>query len=144
MWKEFEKIAGYEVTYDDYHKIIEPMYMAIPEGISKQEFVKMLDKKRFALPKPEEILRKVRKEARHLKDICGWCSDFESEERMHKLAKEYAKRKYNLDWLHDHKVYVFFLKEYEYPTIQRGCTYPITLVIGRGDHEYARVKLQKN
>lgn len=29
MKHEFEKIAGYEVTNEDYNNIIEPMYMAI-------------------------------------------------------------------------------------------------------------------
>lgn len=42
MWKEFEEIAGYEVSYEDYSKVIEPMYMAMPDSISKSEFVKML------------------------------------------------------------------------------------------------------
>lgn len=46
MHEEFERIAGYEVTNEDYNEIIEPMYMALP-NISKYEFVKMIDKKRF-------------------------------------------------------------------------------------------------
>ena len=29
MKHEFEQIAGYEVTWEDYTNIIEPMYMAI-------------------------------------------------------------------------------------------------------------------
>lgn len=138
MWKEFEEIAGYEVSYEDYHNIIEPMYMAIPEGISKAEFVKMLNKKRFALPDPKALLREMRKEAKHLYEICGLCSDYESEKRLDKLAKEYAKRKYGIDWVYDSKAYVFFLKGYEYPEVKRGCTYPKILVIGRlesGDFE---------
>ena len=48
---EFEQIAGYEVSDNDYYNIIEPMYLAVPENITKTEFVKMLNKKRFALPK---------------------------------------------------------------------------------------------
>lgn len=47
MKYEFEELAGYEVSSDDYNNIIEPMYMAV--DVDKREFVKMIDKKRFAL-----------------------------------------------------------------------------------------------
>lgn len=50
MKHEFEELAGYEVSNEDYDKVIEPMYMAL--NMSKAEFVKCLDKKRFA-KKPE-------------------------------------------------------------------------------------------
>lgn len=46
MKREFEEIAGYEVSNEDYYEIIEPMYMAL--NLSKSEFVKCMDKKRFA------------------------------------------------------------------------------------------------
>lgn len=52
MKHEFEEIAGYEVTTEDYEKIIEPMYMAT--NLTKQEFVKTISKKRFAIVKKEE------------------------------------------------------------------------------------------
>lgn len=144
MWKEFEQIAGYEVSYEDYHNLIEPMYMAVGDNVNKFEFVKMIDKKRFALPTADKYLRDVRKEARYLKAICGFSSDIASEQRMEKAAHDYAKRKYGLDWSNDTSVFVYFLTEYEYPEIKRGCTYPVTMVIGRGSNEYARVKLQRN
>lgn len=143
MWEEFEKIAGYEVSYEDYHNIIEPMYMAIPEGISKAEFVKMINKKYFALPDPKAILNEMRKYANRLQMICGLSSDYESEKQLQILAYEYAQRKYGIDWAHDSKAYIFFLKGYEYPEVKRGCTYPKTLVIGRGDIEYERTELVK-
>ena len=56
MHKEFEAIAGYEVSYEDFINIIEPMYMAT--NLSKQEFVKTLNKKFFTdrMPKPETKL----------------------------------------------------------------------------------------
>ena len=53
---EFEKIAGYKVSDHDYYSVIEPMYLAVPEDITKTEFVKMLNKKRFALPKEKQIV----------------------------------------------------------------------------------------
>lgn len=52
MKHEFEEIAGYEVTTEDYNNIIEPMYMAT--NLTKQEFVKTINKKRFAVVKKEE------------------------------------------------------------------------------------------
>ena len=53
MKHEFESIAGYEVSTEDYDNIIEPMYMAT--NLSKQEFVKTISKKRFAIVKKEEV-----------------------------------------------------------------------------------------
>lgn len=141
MKHEFEALAGYEVSDKDYNEIIEPMYMAIPDRFSKADFVAMIDKKRFALPTPAALLRQVRKEAAHLAEICGRCTDYESEQRMERAAKQYASRKYGLNWSDDMEVYVYFLREYEYPEIGRGCTYPVTMVIGRGQHEYERTNV---
>ena len=129
MKHEFERLAGYEVSAEDYNKIIEPMYMAT--DLSKEEFVKVIDKKRFALPTKQKMMRQMKEEAKHLEAICGhWC-DYESEHKLESIAKEYARRFYGIDWAHDTEAYVFFNKEYEYPEIRRGCTYPTELVIGR-------------
>lgn len=49
MKQEFERIAGYEVSTDDYNNIIEPMYLAT--DLSKQDFVKTINRKRFAVKK---------------------------------------------------------------------------------------------
>ena len=56
MKHEFEELAGYEVSNDDYNNIIEPMYMAT--NMSKADFVKCIDKKRFE-KKPEIKLTPV-------------------------------------------------------------------------------------
>lgn len=45
MKQEFEKLAGYEVSAEDYKNVIEPMYMAT--NLSKQEFVKSINRKAF-------------------------------------------------------------------------------------------------
>lgn len=45
MQHEFEALAGYEVTAEAYDNIIEPMYMAT--NMSKQEFIKTLNRKAF-------------------------------------------------------------------------------------------------
>lgn len=52
MKYEFEELAGYEVSTEDYENIIEPMYIAT--NLTKAEFVKVIDKKRFAIVKKEE------------------------------------------------------------------------------------------
>ena len=143
MWKEFEEIAGYEVSYETYNKVIEPMYNALPDNLTKYDFVKMLDKKAFALPTAQSFLKIVKKEAAHLFEICGRYTDYKSEQRMEKAAHDYMKRKYNIDWAKDSESYCYFNREYEYPTLGRGCTYPKELVIGNGNHEYERIALVK-
>lgn len=138
MKKEFEEIAGYEVSYEDYSKIIEPMYMAT--NLSKKDFIATLDKKRFALPTKKQMMSEIKKMAKHLREICGHCRDHECEEKLDRLAKEYAKRFYGLDWSNDMDAYVFFTKGYECESLMRGCTYPKELVIGRGYAEYERIR----
>ena len=56
MKHEFEELAGYKVSSEDYDRIIEPMYMAT--NLSKQDFVKCIDRKRFE-QKPEVKLTPV-------------------------------------------------------------------------------------
>lgn len=99
MKHEFEALAGYEVSFEDYNRVIEPMYMATE--LSKEDFVKCIDRKRFALPTKAELLAAMRKEAKHLYDICGRCCDFESEQRLERLAHTYLKRVYGVDWTVD-------------------------------------------
>lgn len=140
MWKEFEEIAGYEVSFETYDKVIEPMYMALPETIDKYQFVKMLDKKAFALPTKAELKRKMRKLANVIFEACGRRSTYNEETELRMIAEQYAKRVYGLDWNADHEVYVFFNHEYEFPGM-RGCSYPVELVIGKGTHEYERIAL---
>lgn len=48
--REFEELAGYEVSTEDYERIIEPMYLAT--SLCKQEFVKCINRKQFER-KPE-------------------------------------------------------------------------------------------
>lgn len=140
MWSEFEELAGYEVSYETYSKVIEPMYMALPENITKQQFVKMLDKKAFALPTKRQVVNQMKKIANHLYEICGHYEDFEAKREIERIAKEYAKRFYGLDWVNDSKAYVFFNHGYEYDNM-RGCSYPRELVIGKGYTEYERITL---
>ena len=140
MDQEFMEIAGYEVSFEDYNNIIEPMYMALP-NVSKQDFVKMIDRKRFALPTKRQCIVEMRKVAGQIYAKCGRTTTFNEEQQLEKLAKAYAKRFYNLDWSNDIEAHVYFLRSYEFPEIQRGCTYLETLVIGRGQTDYERIHL---
>lgn len=140
MWNEFEEIAGYEVSYEDYTNIIEPMYNAT--NLSKQEFVKTLNKKAFALPTKKEMIREMKKIANHLAEICGHSTDWKAEQQLEDLAKKYANRFFGLDWGKDIEAYVYFNRGYEY-TNQRGCSFPRELVIGKGYFDYERIELVK-
>ena len=141
MHKEFEEIAGYEVSFETYTNVIEPMYMAT--NLSKQEFVKLLNKKAFALPTQSEMKKEMKKIANHLFDICGLYTDWKSEQELDKIAKAYAKRFYGINWSENIESFVYFNRGYEYPEIGRGCTYPKELVIGVGRYEYERITLVK-
>lgn len=71
MKYEFEKLAGYEVSDYDYDVIIEPMYMAT--NLSKQDFVKCLDRKRFEVkhqksPELIELENQLKKDIKDAKD----------------------------------------------------------------------------
>lgn len=55
MQHEFESLSGYKVSEDDYNNYIEPMYMALPESVTKDVFVTMISKKRFALPTKQQM-----------------------------------------------------------------------------------------
>ena len=119
MKHEFEELAGYEVSNSDYDNIIEPMYMAT--NLTKAEFVKVIDKKRFALRTEKQLINCMRKEAKHLAETCHYYTDFESKERLQVLIDEYMARFCSLLWSYIHD-------EYEYPNY-RGCSFPQSLVI---------------
>lgn len=93
MWHEFEELAGYEVSFDDYSNIIEPMYLAVPETVTKADFVKMIDKKRFALRPLKAILKEMKKDAESLKKSCTHFTDWETKEHLESLIDEYMSRR---------------------------------------------------
>lgn len=131
MWREFEELAGYEVTYDDYTKIIEPMYMAIPENISKQDFVKMIDRKRFDYKAKERAEKKAMVKA--MKEIaeeraqnCEHFCDYEAEEKLMEIARNFMDRFFpkRLGYHGD-------VERKHWGNLSTGCTYPAELVIYR-------------
>lgn len=91
MKEEFEKLAGYEVSNEDYYNIIEKMYMAV--DLTKAEFVKTIDKKRFALKPVKVIIKEMRQAAEQLKESCDHYIDFETSDKLEKLIREYISRK---------------------------------------------------
>lgn len=141
MKHEFEELAGYEVSTESYNNIIEPMYMA--SNMTKQEFVKVLNPKAFALPTKKQMVNQMRKLAAHLHETCERYTDYEAQQELDKLSKEYARRFYGINWSQDITAFVYTIDEYFYELIGRGATYPKTLVIGRGGHECERIALVK-
>lgn len=127
MKEEFEAIAGYEVTWEDYTNIIEPMYMATK--LDKYAFCDTLNKKRFALPTKKQMQNEMRKIAKHLSETCGHYTDYKAKDELERIAYRYAERFYHFD-RNNLKHFCYFEDEYEFPAIQRGCTYPCRLVIG--------------
>ena len=142
MHKEFEELAGYEVSYETYTNIIEPMYTALPDNITKAQFVKMLDKKAFALPDPKKMIREMRKLAEQIAEVVEHNGAYELKSKLEKLSHEYYKRVYEIDWNNDIQAYCFMMTKTTMPN-GRGCSYPVELVMGYGHQEYARIKLIK-
>ena len=121
MKEEFEQLAGYEVSYEDYSRYIEPMYLAA--NIDKREFVKMIDKKRFALTPIPAMIKKMKKIANELKETCTHYTDYDKQEELSRIVEEYLRRKgFVSEW---GKIAAFHIE-----TEQRwSCYYPKEVVI---------------
>ena len=131
MKYEFEKLAGYEVSNEDYNNIIEPMYMAT--GLNKVEFVKVIDKKRFALKTKKQYISEMKKIAKHLYDTCSQYYDSEAIEKLKSLLDEYVTRFYN-----EIADYMINTVEKPYTT----CYYPDTVEI-YGTKSYKTIEVIK-
>lgn len=75
MQIEFERLAGYEVSEEDYRTIIEPMYMAT--NLDKSEFIKVIDRKRFEIKKQKseeqiQMENELLEEKKNLKEDIKW------------------------------------------------------------------------
>lgn len=90
MQHEFEKLAGYEVSYSDYTNIIEPMYMAC--DLDKSDFVKCINRKRFELEPLDKIHKRMIKLAYQIKDTCTHYTDYEAYDQIEALAESYKNR----------------------------------------------------
>ena len=128
MKYEFEKLAGYEVTTRDYLDIIEPMYMAT--DLDKSDFVKI---------KLGNFIKSAKKYAEALKTCCGHWVDTYSEEHLKGELEMYAQEKHGLSF--DADLSIYFNTAYEFPHLQRGCTYPISAEIIVDGVKYETIKL---
>ena len=138
MKYEFEKLAGYEVTTRDYLDIIEPMYVAT--DLDKLEFVKCLDRTRFDKQiRLAKFIKSAKKYAESLKKCCGKWVDVYSEEHLKGELEMYAQEKYGLAY--DTDLTIYFKTAYEFPSLQRGCTYPISAEIIVDGVTFETVKL---
>ena len=59
LYQEFIDLCGYDVSYEDYTSVIEPMYMVVPDSVSKKDFISMLNKKHFEVKNKSPQLIKV-------------------------------------------------------------------------------------
>ena len=91
------------------------------------------------------MVNEMKKIAKFLFENCGISSYYEEKEKLNKVAKEYAKRVYGIDWANDFNSYVYFNTEYAYCgyVMDRGCSFPYELVIGRKNTDYERITLVK-
>ena len=117
MYDEFERLAGYEVSYDDYVNIIEPMYLAT--DLPKEDFVKCLNKKRFALPPVKSYIDNMKTCAANLKRTCTHYTDYETKDSLDELVEMYIDRVFG-GWRVG-----YFYKENQ----RQSCSYPIAIVI---------------
>lgn len=92
MKQEFEQFAGYEVSAEDYYNIIEPMYMAT--NLSKQDFVKCIDKKRFALKTRTQLINEAKKIAKEYPDMFSSLEQVKAENRLADIMDEIQNRFY--------------------------------------------------
>ena len=136
MWKEFEEIAGYEVSYEDYSKIIEPMYMAV--DVDKATFCKMLDKKAFALPTRRELVTKMKKLAHRLAETCEHFTDYATKEELERVLNAYGKQFYHIDPCKWATGGWHTTSGYTFPN-GRGCSFPREVTFYGGDYKTLEV-----
>lgn len=108
-YEEFKRIAGYEVSYETYKNIIEPMYMST-DIIDKKEFCKSFSKKLFAIKPTDKLVKELRELAKELQYAAkyGLCVADKMDE-FRKLCEDYQKRQYNnLDYYFEYANESFF------------------------------------
>ena len=138
---EFEELAGYEVSDVDYETIIEPMYMAVK--LSKKDFVKCIDRKRFDFQaqrkaKRVALIKEMRNLAKDRAQNCEYYCDYETEDRIKELAEEYLKLLYS-----ENQAIFYEIDRKHWANLDRGCTYPSDLIIYDYVTEVERIKLAR-
>ena len=120
MWKEFEELAGYEVTYDTYTNILEPMYMAIPDSMTKQQFIKLLNRKAIEKRSVKAIVKDMKPIAEHMREVCDHYHDWDADKKLEVLVKEVNANACG--------AYYFCLENRNTMENYRGCSFPAYLV----------------
>ena len=111
---EFETLIGKEVSYETF-EMYESMYSALPENISKVDFVNMLNIK--AIPESEEAIERRKKREEFINDIkdqiAGKKADikyFEQENERYRsyIAEEESKEDIKLyrGWIRGNNRYI--------------------------------------
>ena len=136
MWEEFEQLAGYEVTHEDYYNVIEPMYNAVT--LSKSEFIETLDRKRFDKNlKMKNLLKEIRKIAKERKENCEFFCNYEALHEMDELIEEYKGLRFpGLKVSH-------YLEMHHWKSLEHACTYPaaIEFWITDTNHDLDKIKI---
>ena len=130
MQYEFESLAGYKVSYEDYVNILEPMYMAT--DLPKDEFVKCINKKRFALPSLESIIKNMQQCAESLYESCTHYTDWDEKEKLNHFIEEYIQRRFG----EYSKNMTYGINEKERFT----CYYPVSVDIYSDRDSFKRVE----
>ena len=132
MKHEFEALAGYEVSWADYNDIIEPMYMAT--NLSKAEFVKTVNKNRFAIKPKEKYIKELKKLAESLKDTCEHYTDYETEQDFERTIFAYIDRCWGIRGFKNVHYTIMHGYTYEHLGVCRGCAYPKTIIFYDAKH----------
>ena len=145
MKHEFEKLAGYQVSWEDYNNILEPMYSALPDNITKEQFVEMIDRKRFSVTdKKRKMVREMRKIATYIFEHCGQASFCEEEQQLHSMIQEYEEQFLQIDPRDSGAGYYVDRKHAYRGYLQdRGCSFPYKVGFFRGDNMMAELILVK-
>lgn len=95
MYNEFLIISDLtedDVTVETYEKVLEPMYMALPNSMDKHDFVKLIDCKAIInqFPNKNKTIREIEKVANECKDLYGHTSLCAQEHKLQTLIYELA------------------------------------------------------
>ena len=132
MHEEFERIAGYRVSYETYTDIIEPMYMAV--NVDKETFCKMLNKKAFALPTRRELINRMKALAHHLAETCEHYTDYDAKQELEKVFNTFGKQFHHIDPCKWSTGGWHTSSGYTFPN-GRGCSFPRSVTFYGGDYK---------
>lgn len=82
--KEFDEMIGKESDATEYYEIYEPMYMALPERVTKADFVKMLNID--AIKESDEAIARKQARAEFI------ASKIDEMNELKKVVKEYKSQ----------------------------------------------------